>query len=242
MKKIVALVLAMVLGISMIGCSSNNSVATVNGEGIPLEYYKIYTNWTRLGYESSYGFTSSTWETEMQDQTTSSNSDSSGTSDKSKSSEKTTYWDNFKSQVLQAMEQSEVIYQKAKEVKVEPTDKEIQEQVDDFNKSINSNETTKEQAKKAGITDKFLTYIFTRELANSAYQEYFNKHTKVDDATLKKEYESNKQAYNTVTASHILISTKDSDGKELSAKKKQKLRKRQKKFFKRLKMEKTLLN
>ena len=215
MKKIVALVLAMVLGISMIGCSSNNSVATVNGEGIPLEYYKIYTNWTRLGYESSYGFTSSTWETEMQDQTTSSNSDSSGTSDKSKSSEKTTYWDNFKSQVLQAMEQSEVIYQKAKEVKVEPTDKEIQEQVDDFNKSINSNETTKEQAKKAGITDKFLTYIFTRELANSAYQEYFNKHTKVDDATLKKEYESNKQAYNTVTASHILISTKDSDGKEL---------------------------
>ena len=44
MKKIVALVLAMVLGISMIGCSSNNSVATVNGEGIPLEYYKIYTN------------------------------------------------------------------------------------------------------------------------------------------------------------------------------------------------------
>ena len=53
MKKIVALVLAMVLGISMIGCSSNNSVATVNGEGIPLEYYKIYTNWTRLGYESS---------------------------------------------------------------------------------------------------------------------------------------------------------------------------------------------
>ena len=170
MKKIVALVLAMVLGISMIGCSSNNSVATVNGEGIPLEYYKIYTNWTRLGYESSYGFTSSTWETEMQDQTTSSNSDSSGTSDKSKSSEKTTYWDNFKSQVLKAMEQSEVIYQKAKEVKVEPTDKEIQEQVDNFNKSINSNETTKEQAKKAGITDKFLTYIFTRELANSAYQ------------------------------------------------------------------------
>ena len=135
MKKIVALVLAMVLGISMIGCSSNNSVATVNGEGIPLEYYKIYTNWTRLGYESSYGFTSSTWETEMQDQTTSSNSDSSGTSDKSKSSEKTTYWDNFKSQVLQAMEQSEVIYQKAKEVKVEPTDKEIQEQVDDFIKT-----------------------------------------------------------------------------------------------------------
>ena len=36
MKKIVALVLAMVLGISMIGCSSNNSVATVNGEGIQI--------------------------------------------------------------------------------------------------------------------------------------------------------------------------------------------------------------
>lgn len=213
MKKIVALVLAMVLGISMIGCS-NSSVATVNGEGIPLKYYEIYLNWTKLGYESSYGFTSSTWETEMEDQTTSSSSDSSS------SAEKTTYWDNFKSQILQSMEQSEVIYQKAKEVKVEPSDKDVKEAVKDFNKQIESSETSKEQAEKAGFTDEFLTYIFTRELSIESYQEYFNKKTKVEDATLKKEYESNKDEYNTVTASHILISTQDSNGEELSEKKK----------------------
>ena len=51
------------------------------------------------------------------------------------------------------MEQSEVVYQKAKEVKVTPTDKEVQEQVDTFNKPENSNDSTKEQAKKAGIKD-----------------------------------------------------------------------------------------
>lgn len=227
MKKIVALVLAMVLGISMIGCSSNGGyVATVNGEGIPLEYYKIYATWTRLGYESSYGFTSSTWETEMEDNTSSSSSDSSDTSGKSSSSSKSTYWDTFKSQILQSMEQSEVIYQKAKEVEVEPTEKEVKKQVESFKEEIDSNDTTKEQAEKAGFTDEFLTYIFTRELANSAYQEYFNEHTKVDDATLKSEYESNTKAYNTVTASHILISTQDSDGNELSEKKKAEAKKK----------------
>ena len=183
MKKVMALVLSFVLGISMIGCS-DKAVATVNGEKIPAKYFETYVNWTKLVYESNYGYTSSVWKTEMED--TASSSDS-----KSKSDEKQTYWDAFKSQILVSMEQSEVVYQKAKEVKVTPTDKEVQEQVDTFNKTVNSNDSTKEQAKKAGINDEFLKYILTRELAYSAYKEYYNKNTKVDESTLKKEYEKN---------------------------------------------------
>lgn len=212
MKKVMALVLSFVLGISMIGCS-DKAVATVNGEKIPAKYFETYVNWTKLVYESNYGYTSSVWETEMED--TASSSDS-----KSKSDEKQTYWDAFKSQILVSMEQSEVVYQKAKEVKVNPTDKEVQEQVDTFNETVNSNDSTKEQAKKAGINDEFLKYILTRELAYSAYKEYYNKNTKVDESTLKKEYEKNKESYDTVTASHILISTKDDSGNELSDKEK----------------------
>ncbi|MFR2270495.1 MAG: peptidylprolyl isomerase [Clostridium sp.] len=212
MKKVMALVLSFVLGISMIGCS-DKAVATVNGEKIPAKYFETYVNWTKLVYESNYGYTSSVWETEMED--TASSSDS-----KSKSDEKQTYWDAFKSQILVSMEQSEVVYQKAKEVKVTPTDKEVQEQVDTFNETVNSNDSTKEQAKKAGINDEFLKYILTRELAYSAYKEYYNKNTKVDESTLKKEYEKNKESYDTVTASHILISTKDDSGNELSDKEK----------------------
>lgn len=212
MKKVMALVLSFVLGISMIGCS-DKAVATVNGEKIPAKYFETYVNWTKLVYESNYGYTSSVWETEMED--TASSSDS-----KSKSDEKQTYWDAFKSQILVSMEQSEVVYQKAKEVKVTPTDKEVQEQVDTFKKTVNSNDSTKEQAKKAGINDEFLKYILTRELAYSAYKEYYNKNTKVDESTLKKEYEKNKESYDTVTASHILISTKDDSGNELSDKEK----------------------
>lgn len=212
MKKVMALVLSFVLGISMIGCS-DKAVATVNGEKIPAKYFETYVNWTKLVYESNYGYTSSVWKTEMED--TASSSDS-----KSKSDEKQTYWDAFKSQILVSMEQSEVVYQKAKEVKVTPTDKEVQEQVDTFNKTVNSNDSTKEQAKKAGINDEFLKYILTRELAYSAYKEYYNKNTKVDESTLKKEYEKNKESYDTVTASHILISTKDDSGNELSDKEK----------------------
>lgn len=212
MKKVMALVLSFVLGISMIGCS-DKAVATVNGEKIPAKYFETYVNWTKLVYESNYGYTSSVWKTEMED--TASSSDS-----KSKSDEKQTYWDAFKSQILVSMEQSEVVYQKAKEVKVTPTDKEVQEQVDTFNETVNSNDSTKEQAKKAGINDEFLKYILTRELAYSAYKEYYNKNTKVDESTLKKEYEKNKESYDTVTASHILISTKDDSGNELSDKEK----------------------
>ena len=212
MKKLMTLALTLILGISMIGCSSK-SVATVNGEGIPLEYYKTYVNWVKAGYESQ-GYTSSVWETEMEDGTTSSSSED------NKSSEKKTYWDSFKESILQSMEQSEVIYQKAKEVDVLPTDEEVQEAVDSFNESVNGDDTTKEQAEKAGINDEFLKYVLTRELATSAYQEYFNKNTDVEESKLKKEYESNKDAYNTVTASHILIKTTDDSGEELSDEKK----------------------
>lgn len=212
MKKLMTLALTLILGISMIGCSSK-SVATVNGEGIPLEYFKTYVNWTKLSYES-YGYTSSVWETEMEDGTTSSSSED------NKSSEKKTYWDSFKESILESMEQSEVIYQKAKEVDVLPTDEEVQEAVDSFNESVNGDDTTKEQAEKAGINDEFLKYVLTRELAASAYQEYFNKNTDVEESKLKAEYEANKDSYNTVTASHILISTTDDSGEELSDKKK----------------------
>ena len=209
MKKVMALVLSFVLGISMIGCS-DKAVATVNGEKIPAKYFETYVNWTKLVYESNYGYTSSVWETEMEDTTNSNSSE--------KGKEKQTYWDAFKSEILVSMEQSEVIYQKAKEVKVTPSDKEVQKEVDTFNETVNSNDSTKEQAKKAGINDEFLKYILTRELSYSAYREYFNKNTKVDEDTLKKEYEKNKESYDTVTASHILISTIDEKGNELSEK------------------------
>lgn len=212
MKKLMTLVLTLVLGISMIGCSSK-SVATVNGEAIPVEYFKTYVNWTKLSYES-YGYTSSVWETEMEDATTSSSSED------SESSEKKTYWDSFKESILDSMEQSEAIYQKAKEVDVLPTDEEVQEAVDDFNNSVGEDETVKEQAETAGINDEFLKYVLTRKLAYSKYQEYFNENTDVEESKLKEEYEANKDSYNTVTASHILISTTDDSGEELSDAKK----------------------
>ena len=212
MKKLMTLVLTLVLGISMIGCSSK-SVATVNGEAIPVEYFKTYVNWTKLSYES-YGYTSSVWETEMEDATTSSSSED------SESSEKKTYWDSFKESILDSMEQSEAVYQKAKEVDALPTDEEVQEAVDSFNESLDSDETVKEQAKEAGINDEFLKYVLTRELAVSSYQDYFNEKTDVEESKLKEEYESYKDSYDTVTASHILISTTDDSGKELSDEKK----------------------
>ena len=206
MKKIMTLLLSLVLMISMVGCSSGD-VATVNGEKIPFKHYKTYVNWTRLNYEAN-GYTSSVWETDMSTENSSGNE------------EKTTYWESFKDEILNSMVKSEVTYQEAKKVDALPTDEEIQKQIDTFNEYLDSDETVKEQAKKAGINDEFLKYVFTRELAYSSYQKYYNEKTDVEESEIKKEYESYKDQYDTVTASHILISTKDESGEELSADKK----------------------
>ena len=64
----------------------------------------------------------------------------------------------------------------------------------------------------------FLRYQFTRDLANINLQKKFEEDNKISEADMKKYYEENKDDYytDTVTASHILISTQDYNGNELS--------------------------
>lgn len=224
MKKIITLMLSLALAIGMIGCSSN-SIATVNNEKLPFDYFKTNVNWAKLSYEN-YGYTSSVWETEVEDATASGSSDSSA---------KTTYWDQFKAQMLEGMEQSEVVYQKAKEVDALPTDEEVQKAVDNFNSYLDQDESIKKSAQEAGINDEFLKYTLTRQLAVTSYQNYFNEHTDIEESKIKEEYENNKDLYDKVTASHILISTKDEDGNELSDAKKKAAKKKAEEVLEKIK-------
>ncbi len=59
---------------------------------------------------------------------------------------------------------------------------------------------------------------------------------------LKKEYEKNKESYDTVTASHILISTQDDSGNELSDKEKAAAKQKAEEVLQKLNQVKTLLN
>ena len=62
-----------------------------------------------------------------------------------------------------------------------------------------------------GIDEDFLRYQFTRDLANSKFTKKFEEDNKISESEMKKYYEENKDDYytDTVTASHILISTQD---------------------------------
>lgn len=200
MKKILTLILSLMMTMSLIGCSKEDkAVAVVNEKDITLGNYEKLLALNKSSMESYYG--SDIWSTEVE--------------------EGKTYEDTLKDMVADSMVASEVIYQESEKEKVAPTDKEVQEQIDSFNESVKDDTEYKEQLKTMGITDEFLKYQFSRDLANQNLQENYAKSAKITDDAMKKYYEENKDAYytDTVTASHILIKTQDDKGKDLSEEK-----------------------
>lgn len=207
MKKIFTLILCLMMTVSLIGCSADKkAVAVVNGKELTLGNYQKLLALNKLSMESYYG--SDIWSTEIE---------------KGK-----TYEDTLREMVLQTMIGSEVIYQQAEKEKVAPTDKQVQEQIDSFNESVKNDTEYKEELKKMGIDESFLKFQFARDLANSNLQEKFEEDTKIPEDDMKKYYEENKDSFytDTVTASHILLKTRDDNGKELSGDKKKEAKKK----------------
>lgn len=207
MKKIFTFILCLMMTISLIGCSADKkAVAIVNGQNITLENYQKLLYLNKSSMESYYG--SDIWSKKMEDGKT--------------------YSDTLKEMVLQTMIGSEVIYQQAEKDKVIPTDKQVQDQINSFNESTKNNSEYQEQLKKMGINEDFLKFQFTRDLANTNLQKKFEEDTKISETEMKKYYEDNKKSFytDTVTASHILLKTQDSEGKELSAEKKKEAKKK----------------
>ncbi|UEL49428.1 peptidylprolyl isomerase [Terrisporobacter hibernicus] len=207
MKKIFTFILCIMMTISLIGCSADKkAVAIVNGQNITLENYQKLLYLNKSSMESYYG--SDIWSKKMEDGKT--------------------YSDTLKEMVLQTMIGSEVIYQQAEKDKVIPTDKQVQDQINSFNESTKNNSEYQEQLKKMGINEDFLKFQFTRDLANTNLQKKFEEDTKISETEMKKYYEDNKKSFytDTVTASHILLKTQDSEGKELSAEKKKEAKKK----------------
>ena len=101
MKKILSLILSLIITVSLVGCSSNKAVATVNGENITLGNYEKVLALNKSFMEQNYGYSNEIWSTEME---------------KGK-----TYEDVLKDTVLESMAISEVIYQEAKKQGIEPT-------------------------------------------------------------------------------------------------------------------------
>lgn len=210
MKKLGALVISVILGISMVGCSSkvnkDENIATVNGSGIIVGNYEKVLGLNKQSMEAYYGNT--IWDQEIE--------------------EGVKYKDKFKEMILDQMIYTEVIYEAAKKENLLPTEEEVNKSIEEFNTSIKDNDAYKKQLKELGIDDNFLKYQFERNLASDNYKEKFNKDNSVTNDEMKKYYDENKDDFyiDQVEASHILIKTIDDEDKKLSDEKKAEAKKK----------------
>ena len=210
MKKLGSLVMSIILGISMVGCSSkvnkDENIATVNGSGIIVGNYEKVLGLNKQSMEAYYGNT--IWDQEIE--------------------EGVKYKDKFKEMILDQMIYTEVIYEAAKKENLLPTEEEVNKSIEEFNTSIKDNDAYKKQLKELGIDDNFLKYQFERNLASDNYKEKFNKDNSVTNDEMKKYYDENKDDFyiDQVEASHILIKTIDDEDKKLSDEKKAEAKKK----------------
>lgn len=210
MKKLGTLAISIVLGISMIGCSSkvdkNADIATVNGNGIKVGYYESTLALNKQTVEMYYGNT--IWDQEVE--------------------EGVKYRDSFKNMVLDQMVYTEAIYEAAVKEKLAPTEDEVNKKVEEFKESIKENKEYQKELDKIGVNDEFLKFQFTREIASEKYKANFEKNNPVTDEEIKKYYEENKKDFyvDQVKASHILLKTVDDQRKPLSDKEKAEAKKK----------------
>lgn len=219
MKKIISLILSSLLCISAVGCSSkvNDSdvVASVNGTDITVKEFKSTLALYKQSLESMYGTT--IWDTEVEDGVK--------------------YKDKFKDIMLDQMIDMEAVCQQAEKEKLVPTTEEVDEAFEELKKSIDEDEEYKKQLEELGIDDTYLKSQQEQDLTIQKYKENFDKNVKISDEEMKTYYEEHKADYykDEVKASHILISTVDENGKELSEEKKKEAKEKAEEVLKKAK-------
>lgn len=121
----------------------------------------------------------------------------------------------YESTMLEYLVNIEVLYKEAKENNVKITDDQIQENYDATINNINSqyNLTQDEYFEKFNLTEDKLKERIKKELMGATYLE---EYTDVSEEEAEKYYEKNKDDFEQIRASHILISNYDSNNKKLS--------------------------
>lgn len=204
MKKIKALILSSLLCISAVGCSSkvndNDVVATVNGKDITAKQFQLTLDLYKESLESMYG--TSIWDTEVEDGVK--------------------YKDKFKEMILDQMIDMEAVYQQAEKDKLAASEEEVNQSFEELKKSLDEDEEYKKKLEELGIDDTYLKAQQAQDLTIQKYKENFDNTVEISDEEMKTYYEEHKDDYykDEVKASHILISTVDDNGKELSDEKK----------------------
>ncbi|MEE0451130.1 peptidylprolyl isomerase [Peptacetobacter sp.] len=219
MKKLMTIVLAGLMSLSLVACKQkdlNEAVADVNGTKITLGQYEFMLKMNKASVESTIGGAEG-WEQK----------DQSGQ----------TYKDKYKTLVLDQMINTELLAQNAEKEGIKVTDKEIQSSYNDLKTYVNSDEQIKKSAEDLGISDDFLKEQAKLSLLIQKSQEKFYSEEKVSDSEMKKYYDEHIDEYkkDEVEASHILIKTTDDQNKPLPEAEQKKAKEKAEKVLKEVK-------
>lgn len=219
MKKLVTIMLAAVMSLSLVACKSKNldeTVATVNGHKITLGEYEFMLKMNKASVESTIGG-DSRWN--------------------EKDSNGETYIDKYKMLVLNQMINTELLAQNAEKDGLKVSEKEVTSSFNDLKTYINSDEEMKEAADKLGITDEFLKDQAKLSLLIQKEQDKFYKENEVSEEEMKEYYNKHIDEYkkDEVEASHILIKTTDDNNQELPKEEQEKAKKKAEKILKEVK-------
>lgn len=116
---------------------------------------------------------------------------------------------------------NKLLAQKAKELKLMPTDTELNKEVDDkfteIKKAYTDDSTWKSALEQAGFTEAKLKEYLKVQVINSKVQEYMVKDVTVTDEEINNYYQQNTLDYtektNTITLSHIIVADEDTANK-----------------------------
>ena len=158
------------------------------------------------------------------------------------------------------MIQEEVVYQEAKKENLEAKQSDVDSKFKQLKASIEKDKDYAKFLKDNNIDDEFLKTQLKKDLSIENYKKViiedlnrvytsvdtsslsktknkFDKETEISEEAMKKYYEDNKSQFteDKVRASHILISTVDKDGKELSPEKKKEAKKEAEEIYKKVK-------
>ena len=210
MKKIIALILSSLLYVSVVGCSSklndDDIVAKVNENNITLKQFQKTLALYKLSLESMYG--STIWDTEVEDGIK--------------------YKDKYKDIMLDQMIDIEAVCDKVKKEGLAPSKEEVDKAFEELRTSIDKDTDYKKKLEDIGIDDTYLRKEQEQSLTVQRYKDNFEKNIKITDEEMKKYYDEHKKDYykDEVKVSHILISTVDNNGKEVSESKKKEAKKK----------------
>lgn len=217
MKKVITLVIAMIVVVSITACSASTdgTVATVNGTKISSDEFKKTIALYKDSMEQTYG--KDIWDKEVE--------------------KGVKYKDKFKDLILEQLITTEVIYSQAKKDNLLPKKEEVEKSFKELKDTMSKDEKYKEQLEKLGIDDTFLKDQQEKDLAMQNYQANFTKETKISDEEMKKYYDTHKDEFkkDEVEASHILLKTVDDNNKPLSEAKKAEAKKKAEEALKEVK-------